>query len=131
MSDKKNILVIEDEESLRSALVGILEKEGFGVEQAENGKEGLEKALKSHPDLMLVDLLMPVMSGVDMVKKLQKDTWGQDAELMFLTNVDDPTTVAEVTSELTGNVTIYDYLIKSDWDLDKIVKEIKTKLGIK
>ncbi len=125
--DKKRILIVEDEESLRNILADKLKEEDFDVDTAQDGKRGLDKALKDHPDLMLIDVMMPIMDGVEMIKNLQKDSWGKNAKMMLLTNMSDPIKMAEITSELDGNLTVFDYLVKSDWDLDSIVKKIKDK----
>jgi DNA-binding response OmpR family regulator len=125
---KKIILIVEDEESLRNILSDKLKEEDFDVETAQDGKRGLDKALKIHPDLMLIDVMMPIMDGVEMVKHLQKDSWGKDAKMMLLTNMSDPIKMAEITSELDGNLTVFDYMVKSDWDLDSVVKRIREKL---
>jgi len=124
----KKILIIEDEESLRKILGERLKEEGYDVAVSKDGKEGLAKALNWHPDLMLVDIVMPVMDGVEMIKELQKDRWGKEAKILLLTNLSDPVKMAKITSELNESMSVYDYLVKSDWDLAKIAEKIKKKL---
>lgn len=71
---KGNILVVEDDQSIRNTLKYILELEGFSVVLAENGKVGLEKLSKmTHPCLILLDLMMPVMNGWEFANNLKKN----------------------------------------------------------
>ncbi|GAB4138971.1 MAG: response regulator transcription factor [Planctomycetota bacterium] len=72
MSQTK-ILVIEDEPDLREGLQHNLEMEGYSVDTAADGSEGLEKALNGNPDLVLLDLMLPAMPGLDVLKRLRKD----------------------------------------------------------
>ena len=68
----KKILIVEDEAPLRNAVTDILTFEGFTVFQAKNGQEGLDLALKEHPDLILLDLMMPIMDGPALIQALIK-----------------------------------------------------------
>jgi two-component system sensor histidine kinase/response regulator len=70
-SKKPVVLIIDDEESIRDSCSQIVAKNGYLVETAENGGEGLEKIKSVHPDLVLVDLKMPGMSGMEILEKLQ------------------------------------------------------------
>ena len=122
----KKILIVEDEAPLRNAVSDILTFEGFTVFQAKNGQEGLDIALKEHPDLTLLDLMMPIMDGLTMLEKLRQDQeWGTQAAVILLTNINDPEKVAQATEA--GS---YDFLVKSDWNIEDVVKKIKGRLGI-
>jgi DNA-binding response OmpR family regulator len=126
LASEKKILVVEDEAPLRNAVSDILTFEGFQVFQAKNGQEGLDIALKEHPDLTLLDLMMPIMDGLIMLEKLRSDKdWGKTAAVILLTNINDPDKVAQATSA--GS---YDFLVKSDWNIEDVVKKIKGRLGI-
>ena len=122
---KKKVLIVEDEMSLRAPLGSLLRSEGYEVLEAVNGEEGLEKAMKEHPDVILLDVFMPKMTGLEMLAELRKDEWGKSAKVMLLTNSANSENVA---SALEGNVT--DYLVKAEWDLADIVKKVKTKLAL-
>jgi len=125
-ASEKKILIVEDEAPLRNAVCDILGFEGFQVFQAKNGQEGLDTALKEHPDLILLDLMMPVMDGLTMLEKLRADAdWGKNAGVILLTNINDPDKVAQATSA--GS---YDFLVKSDWNIEDVVKKIKSRLQI-
>ncbi len=122
----KKILIVEDETPLRNAVSDILTFEGFEVFQAKNGQEGLDAALKEHPDLILLDLMMPVMDGLTMLEKLRQDAdYGKKAAVILLTNINDPEKVAMATEA--GS---YDFLVKSDWNIEDVVKKIKGRLNI-
>jgi len=127
-NDKKKVLVIDDEEGLRKALKIKLTDEGYDVSVAADGKSGLEKALSDHPDLILLDVMMPKMTGQEVIAELQKDSWGKNVSVLFLTNVSDPIQVAQIGEQSVGNSTIFDYMVKSDWSLDDIAERVKQKL---
>ena len=122
---KQKILIVEDEAPLRNAVSDILSFEGFTIFQGKNGQEGLDVALAQQPDLILLDLMMPVMDGLTMLEKLrQSNDWGKHVPVILLTNINDPEKVAQATQA--GS---YDFLVKSDWNIEDVVKKIKTKLA--
>ncbi|MFH1233309.1 MAG: response regulator [Patescibacteria group bacterium] len=123
MEPKKTILIVEDENSLRMALRDKLTREGFGVLEAKNGKEGLDVALRKHPDLILSDILMPVIDGMTMLTQLRKDEWGKTARVIMLTNLSDNEKVAEAIKQES-----YDYLVKSDWKIEDVVAKVRQRL---
>lgn len=125
MPTKKTILIVEDETALLQLLTDQLSEAGFQVLQAPNGKVGLEMALENKPDLILLDLVMPVMDGMEMCSELRKDKWGKDANVIILTNLSD----AEKASDAV-KMDAYDYLVKADWKLEDVVQKIKDKLNI-
>ncbi|MBZ9578556.1 response regulator [Patescibacteria group bacterium] len=119
----KTILVVEDDVSTLRALVDTFTSEGFHVLKAKNGEEGLKLALKEHPDLILLDIIMPKMDGMTMLKKLRKDEWGKNVRVVILTNL----SAAEKTAEALES-RVYDYFIKTNWTLEKLVKRVKERL---
>lgn len=120
----KKLLIVEDETALLRALNNKFTKEGFDVIDAKNGEEGLEKALKNEPDLILLDIIMPIMDGLSMLKELRKTTWGKQAKVLILTNLSEAHKVEEAM-----NSGVYDFLIKSDWSLEQLVEKVKAKLA--
>lgn len=123
--DKKKILIVEDEEPMLNALSDYLETQEFATLMARDGEEGLGIALKEHPDLMLLDILMPKMDGMIMLQKLREDEWGKQAPVIILTNVS-PDANSLINSVL-KNEPAY-YLVKSDVKLEGIVDKIKDVL---
>lgn len=121
----KHILIVEDESSLVRILADELRDQGFTVSTANNGQEGLTLALAEHPDLLLVDVVMPYMDGMTMVKKLREDTWGQLVPIIVLTNVSDAKKIDE-----SFDRGVYDYIVKADWELQDIVRIAKARLAV-
>lgn len=70
--DRRTILVVDDKALNRSVLINLLQPLGFSVVEASNGQEGLEKAIEHKPDLVLLDLVMPVMDGFEMTRHLRQ-----------------------------------------------------------
>ena len=122
-NQKKTVLIVEDEVVLSNILKDKLEGENFLVSTAKNGEEGLSTALNTKPDLILLDIIMPKMDGIEMLKKMREDAWGKNVRVLLLTNDSNPDHMRE---SLKDNAV--DYLIKSDWNLDEVVKKIRTRL---
>ncbi len=122
---KKTILIVEDEVSLREALKLKLEKEAYLVLEAENGKEGLDLALTTHPDLILLDIIMPVMDGISLFHELRKDDWGKSANVLILTNLSDLEKMAIATEQNSSG-----YLIKSDWKINDLMIKVRELLEV-
>ncbi|MBU0647120.1 response regulator [Patescibacteria group bacterium] len=118
--EKKKILIVEDEVILCNVLYDKLIREGFIALKAGDGKEGIEVALREHPDLILLDIIMPVMDGITALKKLREDEWGKDVKIIILSNLNDNERVAEAMSQGT-----YDFFVKSDWNLEDVVIKIR------
>lgn len=119
----KKILIVEDEAPLLSVLHDKLVQEGYRVLAAKNGKEGLAVALSEHPDLILLDILLPDMNGLAVLKEIHSDDWGKNAKVIMLTNLSDNQSVADSLEQ--GS---FDFLVKSDWKLEDVAKVIRDKL---
>jgi len=122
----KKILIVEDERSLMQVLADRLALEGFNVIKAYDGQEGLDSARKEMPDLILLDLIMPVMDGMTMLEEMRKDDCCKIIPAIVLTNLIDKEQVAKALSA--GS---YDYLVKTDWKIEDIIIKIKVKLNLK
>ncbi len=123
----KTILLIEDEEPMLNALATKFDKEGFSVLRAQDGEEGLNEGLKKRPDIMMIDIIMPKMDGITLLKKIRVEggQWGKDVPIIMLTNLSDSESVSEA-----ANYSVYDFLVKTDWRLDDVVRLVKQKLNI-
>lgn len=119
----KTVLIVEDEQSLLTILVEKFTQEGIRTLTATNGNAGLASALANHPDVILLDIIMPVMDGMAMLDKLRKDSWGKTANVIILTNLTD--TEKTVKSQKLG---IFDFWIKCDMSISSIVNGVKQKL---
>ncbi len=111
---------------MQMALRGALERAGYAVLAANDGEEGLKIALEKHPDLILSDLLMPKMGGLQMIHELRKDEWGKAVEIVILTNISDTSALEQAMSEGT-----FHYLVKSDSSMEEVVEKVKSRLGSK
>lgn len=87
MSEKKRILVVDDEPDFASIVQGNLEKEGFEVEVAYNGVEGLERVQANPPDAIVLDVMMPEKDGYEMCRELKDDTRFCEIPVVLLTAV--------------------------------------------
>ncbi|MFZ3100238.1 MAG: response regulator [Minisyncoccales bacterium] len=124
MSQQKKVLVVDDEKVLLELLLSKMKQAGFAAAGARDGDEGLQKALDEHPDLILLDIIMPKMDGITMLKKLREDAWGKTAPVIMLSNLN---TAEAVEKSLENGA--YDYLVKVDYSLDDLVAIVKKKLG--
>ncbi|KKQ28554.1 MAG: Two-component hybrid sensor and regulator [Candidatus Levybacteria bacterium GW2011_GWA2_37_36] len=125
--DKKKILIVDDEEAVRKVIAEALGNQEFTLLTANNGEEGLSLSLKEHPDLILLDILMPKVDGMIMLQKLRKDEWGKKVPVIILTNVN-PNSSYVINSVL-QNEPAY-YLVKADVKLEGIVDKVKEVLKI-
>jgi len=119
-SSATTVLVVDDEDGIRHALDRFLTRLGYRVLQATNGAEALERQAVDSPDVMLSDIRMPNMSGVELVPK----ALAQDADLavIMLTAIDEPRTAIECLK-----LGAYDYLIKPV-DLDELEMSLQGAL---
>ena len=85
MAAKKKILVVDDNEDNREILVFRLQRLGFEVLVASNGKEAIETASQAKPDVILMDLRMPVMDGWEATRAIRQTEWGKDLPVVAIT----------------------------------------------
>jgi response regulator RpfG family c-di-GMP phosphodiesterase len=121
----KKILIVDDELPLLKIMTDEFVGQGFKVITAQNGADGFKAAIENHPDLIILDIRMPVMDGIAMVKKLRQDKWGSDAAVMVLTNVGDSENVSTLMNDKITN-----FYVKTDWKLEDIVKQVKERLPL-
>jgi len=84
------ILLVDDEPEIREIYSEALTQAGFAVVTAANGEQGVELAKKERPDLILMDIKMPILSGMDAAMKLKEDPDTRDIKIVFLTAFGDP-----------------------------------------
>lgn len=121
---KKVVLVIEDDTSMLNILAYKIETEGFQVLTAQDGQTGLEIALRTGPDLILLDLLLPKLSGLNLLDKLRKDKKGQHIPVFILTNLSENEAIYKSVALNSAA-----YFIKSNSSLEHIAAEVKNKLA--
>lgn len=116
--------IVEDDRPLLSVLSERFNAEGYKVISATTGDEGLDLALKHRPDLILLDIVMPKMDGLAMLKKLRDNPWGKKARVILLTNLSADEKITRAVTELEPEY----YLVKTDWKMDDIVERVKKSL---
>src|SRR5258708_1571778 len=117
----KTILIVEDDRILREMYFDKFLKEGFSVITAENGKIGLEKTLNQKPNIILLDLMMPIMDGKVMLKRLREFPQCKKLPVIVLTNAGDVENIRE--TQRYDNAC--EFLIKSNVSVDEVVKKVK------
>lgn len=127
MTQLKRVLVIEDEQLTRQSLVDELSSAGFEALEAANGEDGLHMALREHPDLILLDIVMPKMDGITVMSKLREDPWGKDVPIIMLTVLDSDDAILE---KIVENKPAYYLIKKNELHAEEIVGKVKEKLGV-
>lgn len=122
----KTILIVEDDRALSLTLKDNFEKEGFGIILAKDGVEGLKFALEQKPDLILLDIVMPNMDGMTMMRKLREDVRGKKVPIIILTNLesDDAIMKGVIRDEPSY------YLVKANWKMEDVIEKVKERLGL-
>lgn len=117
--DKKKILIVEDDLFLRDLYKETLSSEGFTIDVAEDGEIGFQKIKQGGWDLVLLDIIMPKMTGFDIMNKLKTDPpTTPNKKVIFLTNLDNAEEIKQALSLGNG------YLIKSQITPGDLVKEV-------
>ncbi len=119
---QKTVLVVEDEKGLINAIVESLHLRNFLTLEAKDGIAAVDSALQNHPDIILLDLIMPKMDGMTAFKKIREDAWGKNVPVIILTNLS--ATNDELVKNIITDKPVY-YLIKSDWKIHDIVDKIE------
>ena len=128
MSEKKRVLVVDDEPDFAAIVQTNLEKEGFEVEVAYNGVEGLEKVYANPPDAIVLDIMMPEMDGYAVCKKLKSDEKYVDIPVILLTAVASHVTTTRY-SHADGMSTEADDYIAKPASAEEITESIKRLLS--
>jgi len=117
----KKILVVEDEIAYLKLLNSQLTERGYEVIEAINGKIGLEKAKSENPDLILLDIRMPVMDGMAMLDLLRKEETGKKTKVIILTNLEPDD---KILAEVVADQPTY-YFVKSNIQFNDLLEKIK------
>lgn len=118
------ILLVEDDPLIYRMYQKLFTKEGFETEIAENGQLGLDKLKTFTPDIILLDIMMPTMNGVEMLTKLKEDPATKDIPVVILTNVSDLNIAHQVFTKGV-NLTI----VKSETEPDQVIAWINSVLA--
>lgn len=121
----KKILLVEDDDALASVYQTRLQAEGFDIRRVPNGEEALASALEFKPDLILLDVMMPKVSGFDVLDILRNTPETADLKVVMLTALSQ-----ESDKERAESLGVDDYLVKSQVVIADVVDRIKQHLGM-
>lgn len=125
MAEGQKILVIEDDHFLSSLIKGRLEKDAFTVRQAFDGDEA-ERLLKDfHPNLMILDLIMPRISGFEFLEKISIDPEFNQIPIIVLSNLGQEEDVQKA-----KNLGVAEYFIKARTSIDELVNAVKNYVSV-
>lgn len=125
MDNKKKILLVEDDTALIGVYQSRLELEGFDVKAVNNGEDALSAAISYKPDLVLLDAMMPKISGFDVLDILRNTPDTKDVRVIMLTALSQPKD-----KERAENLGVDDYLVKSQVVIGDVVERVKYHLGM-
>jgi two-component system alkaline phosphatase synthesis response regulator PhoP len=120
---QKTILIIEDSIDLADSLEDVLLLKGYRPLKASDGKTGLDLALIEKPDLILLDLRLPDIDGVEIINKLRSDAWGKNARIIIIT-------ASDINEKMLSDVNIVasDVIHKSRSSITDIVLRVEKEL---
>ena len=117
------ILLVEDDKILSNMYQIKLSHAGYEIQTAENGEDGLKLMKSFHPDIVLMDLMMPIMDGFEALKKAKADPEIKDIPIIILTNLSQ-----KEDAEKTLKTGAIDFIIKSDLTPTQVLEKIKSHL---
>jgi len=125
MDTKKKILLVEDDTALAAVYKSRLELEGFEIREVNNGEEALSAAIQFKPDLVLLDAMMPKISGFDVLDILRNTPETANIRVIMLTALSQPKD-----KERAESLGVDDYLVKSQVVIGDVVERIRHHLGM-
>ena len=121
---KSKILLIEDDAFMSDLLTTAIARAGFDLANAKTGGEGVSTFQEWHPDLILLDLILPDQNGFEALRQIRRLPGGPEAKVIVLSNL-----LKETQGEEATRLGAVDYLVKSNFSLDEIIAKIKSVLG--
>ena len=119
------IAIIEDDQAISQMYRMKFEAEGYEVDTAENGKLGLALIETMVPDIVLLDLMMPEMTGEEMLVELRKKDWGKEIPVIILTNMGEQ----EVPMRM-KDLSVRSFILKADMTPRQVAEVVKKELGV-
>jgi len=116
---QKHILVVEDDTVVSDSVAFTLREAGYYVDTTVSGRNGVQLALKNHPDLIIADLILPDINGAEMIAEIRRDVWGKTAKVLVLTNINEE----QIRNKL-DDLDISSFLLKVDNTLKQISQEV-------
>lgn len=125
MDAKKKILLVEDDEALAAVYKSRLDLEGFDTKEVNNGEDALSAAMQFKPDLILLDAMMPKISGFDVLDILRNTPETATIRVIMLTALSQPKD-----KERAESLGVNDYLVKSQVVIGDVIERVKFHLGM-
>jgi len=119
------IAIIEDDQVISQMYRMKFEADGFDVQLANNGKHGVELAEAFSPDIILLDLQMPEMNGVEALEIIRKNEWGKNIPVIILTNLGEEEAPKELRS-----LGIHSYIVKANLTPRQVAQRVKEALNL-
>lgn len=119
------VAIIEDDQAISQMYRIKFEAEGFEVETAENGRLGLELIEKMRPDIILLDLMMPEMTGDEMLQALRATDWGKDITVIILTNMGE-----QEAPPIVRQLNVKRFIVKAEMTPRQVAEMVKAELGV-
>jgi DNA-binding response OmpR family regulator len=125
-NDKRlKIAIIEDDDVIAQMYRMKFATEGFDVQVAANGRTGVALCQEMMPDMVLLDLKMPEMSGEEALEKIRSTDWGKDIPVIVLTNLGE-----EEAPKKLKELNVQAYIVKADLTPSQVMQKVKEALGI-
>ena len=119
------IAIIEDDQTISQMYRMKFEADGFEVQLADNGKRGVAVVESFKPDLILLDMQMPEMSGDEALVQIRSHDWGKDLPVIILTNMGQ-----EESPQVLEKLNVSSYIVKADLTPSQVVARVKETLGL-
>ncbi len=124
MHSMTKIAIIEDDPVISQMYRMKFEADGFDVQLASDGQRGVALIENFSPDIILLDIQMPEMTGDEVLEKIRKTTWGKDTPVIILTNLGE-----EEAPKSIRNLGIHSYIVKAELTPRQVVQRVKDALG--
>jgi DNA-binding response OmpR family regulator len=118
------IAIVEDDQAISQMYRFKFEAEGYDVQTAENGKLGLELIQSMKPDIILLDLMMPEMTGDEVLAKMRASSWGKDIKVIILTNMGE-----QEIPEAVKKLGVQGIILKANMTPRQVADLVKKNLG--
>lgn len=119
--EKKKILIVEDDNFVAEVYLAKLSEMGYETVLAQNGEEGLAELKKGKIDLILLDILMPIMNGIEMLEEVKKNEEWKNIPVILLTNIGEKESIQKV-----REMGVKNYLIKSHFTPAEVIEKVES-----
>lgn len=117
------VLIVDDDQMIRELYEAAFAAANVPTITAANGTEAVSLALLHHPSVILMDIILPDMTGHDAITKIRNDSWGKSAKVIYLTNLSDAENVVHAVERGSD-----DYIIKANAEVKEVVNRARTAM---